>query len=75
MGAPFYFDRNKEQGGAVYIFMNENGSFQPRASMILKGVKGSAFGLAISAVGDVNQDGFQGEIPIRHFKAVSEQNN
>ncbi|XP_062859442.1 integrin alpha-3b [Trichomycterus rosablanca] len=59
VGAPFYFDRNKEQGGAVYVFMNENGSFQPRASVILKGVKGSAFGLAVAAVGDVNQDGFQ----------------
>ncbi|XP_052466887.1 integrin alpha-3-like isoform X2 [Carassius gibelio] len=59
VGAPFYFDRNKEEGGAVYIFMNENGSFQERASSVLKGKKGSGFGFAVAAVGDVNQDGFQ----------------
>uniref|UniRef100_A0A673G1V5 Integrin alpha-3-like n=1 Tax=Sinocyclocheilus rhinocerous TaxID=307959 RepID=A0A673G1V5_9TELE len=59
VGAPFYFDRNKEEGGAVYIFMNENGSFQEKASLLLKGKKGSGFGFAVAAVGDVNQDGFQ----------------
>ncbi|XP_051968870.1 integrin alpha-3b [Xyrauchen texanus] len=59
VGAPFYFDRYKEEGGAVYIFMNENGSFRGKASMVLKGKKGSAFGFAVAAVGDVNQDGFQ----------------
>ncbi|XP_059386447.1 integrin alpha-3-like [Carassius carassius] len=59
VGAPFYFDRNKEEGGAVYIFMNENGSFQEIASLVLKGKKGSGFGFAVAAVGDINQDGFQ----------------
>ncbi|XP_042623135.1 integrin alpha-3-like [Cyprinus carpio] len=59
VGAPFYFDRNKEEGGAVYIFMNENGSFQKKASLVLKGKKGSGFGFAVAAVGDINQDGFQ----------------
>ncbi len=60
VGAPFYFDRYKEEGGAVYIFMNENGSFREKASLVLKGRKGSGFGFAVAAVGDVNQDGFQG---------------
>ncbi|CAM4707082.1 unnamed protein product [Leuciscus chuanchicus] len=60
VGAPFYFDRYKEEGGAVYIFMNENGSFQKKPSLVLKGgKKGSGFGFAVAAVGDVNQDGFQ----------------
>ncbi|KAK2876852.1 hypothetical protein Q8A67_020948 [Cirrhinus molitorella] len=59
VGAPFYFDRYKEEGGAVYIFMNENGSFQEKASLVLKGKKASGFGFAVAAVGDVNQDGFQ----------------
>ncbi|XP_070707377.1 integrin alpha-3b [Pempheris klunzingeri] len=58
VGAPFYFDRMKDQGGAVYIFMNENGSFQKTATMVLKGPPGSAFGFAVAAIGDVNQDGF-----------------
>lgn len=60
VGAPFYFDRMKDQGGAVYIFMNENGSFQETATVILKGSSGSGFGFAVAAIGDVNQDGFQG---------------
>ncbi|XP_027018962.2 integrin alpha-3b isoform X2 [Tachysurus fulvidraco] len=59
VGAPFYFDRYKEQGGAVYVFINENGSFQNKSSIVLNGAKGSAFGFAVAAIGDVNQDGFQ----------------
>uniref|UniRef100_A0AAQ4PKZ5 Integrin, alpha 3b n=1 Tax=Gasterosteus aculeatus aculeatus TaxID=481459 RepID=A0AAQ4PKZ5_GASAC len=59
VGAPFYFDRMKDEGGAVYVFMNENGSFQTRASVVLKGPSGSAFGFAVAPIGDVNQDGFQ----------------
>uniref|UniRef100_A0AAY4A536 Integrin alpha-2 domain-containing protein n=1 Tax=Denticeps clupeoides TaxID=299321 RepID=A0AAY4A536_9TELE len=59
VGAPFYFDRKNEKGGAVYVFMNENGSFQPRASMVLTGPVDSGFGLTVAAIGDVNQDGFQ----------------
>lgn len=60
VGAPFYFDRMKDQGGAVYIFMNENGFFQKTATLVLKGPSDSAFGFAVAAVGDINQDGFQG---------------
>ncbi|KAM4524809.1 integrin alpha-3b isoform 2-T2 [Odontesthes bonariensis] len=59
VGAPFYFDRMKDQGGAVYIFMNENGSFQKTATVVLKGPYESGFGIAVAAIGDVNQDGFQ----------------
>lgn len=61
VGAPFYFDRKKFQGGAVYIFMNENGSFQKSATMVLKGPVTSGFGTAVAAIGDINQDGFQGK--------------
>lgn len=59
VGAPFYFDRMKDKGGAVYIFMNENGSFQKTATMVLKGPSTSGFGFAVAAIGDVNLDGFQ----------------
>ncbi|XP_077482885.1 integrin alpha-3b [Stigmatopora argus] len=59
VGAPFYFDRMKDEGGAVYIYMNENGSFQKTPSVVLKGPASSAFGNAVAAIGDVNQDGFQ----------------
>ncbi|XP_048869766.1 integrin alpha-3b isoform X1 [Brienomyrus brachyistius] len=58
VGAPFYFDRKKEEGGAVYVYMNENGSFQETASILLCGPVGSGFGMAVGAIGDINQDGF-----------------
>ncbi|KAG5280203.1 hypothetical protein AALO_G00086170 [Alosa alosa] len=59
VGAPFYFDRTKEEGGAVYIYMNENGSFKDKYDIALKGPEKSAFGMSVSAIGDINQDGFQ----------------
>lgn len=59
IGAPFYFDRMKRHGGAVYVFMNENGSFQKSATKVLTGPPGSGFGFALAAIGDINQDGFQ----------------
>lgn len=60
VGAPFYFDRKKEEGGAVYVYMNENGSFQETASIVLCGSAGSGFGMAVATIGDINQDGFPG---------------
>ncbi|XP_051571367.1 integrin alpha-3 [Myxocyprinus asiaticus] len=59
VGAPFFFDRKTEKGGAVYIYMNQNGSFHDNDDVILTGPKDSAFGMAVVAVGDINQDGFQ----------------
>uniref|UniRef100_A0A671QXZ1 Integrin alpha-3-like n=1 Tax=Sinocyclocheilus anshuiensis TaxID=1608454 RepID=A0A671QXZ1_9TELE len=59
VGAPFYFDRRKDEGGAVYVYMNQNGSFRDKADVVLTGPKDSAFGMAVVAIGDVNQDGFQ----------------
>lgn len=49
--------------------MNENGSFQEKSSLVLKGEKkGSGFGFAVAAVGDVNQDGFQGSTPVMNMQ-------
>ncbi|XP_026120642.1 integrin alpha-3-like [Carassius auratus] len=60
VGAPFYFDRrNDGKGGAVYVYMNQGGSFSDKADVVLTGPKDSAFGMAVVAIGDVNQDGFQ----------------
>ncbi|XP_063076691.1 integrin alpha-3b [Engraulis encrasicolus] len=59
VGAPNYFDRKDYKGGAVYVYMNENGSFQKKPSMSLYQAAHSAFGTAVAAIGDVNQDGFQ----------------
>ncbi|KAJ8345650.1 hypothetical protein SKAU_G00298430 [Synaphobranchus kaupii] len=59
VGAPFYFNRKEEKGGAVYVFMNENGHYRTDPSVTLYGFAGSAFGMSVAAIGDINQDGFQ----------------
>uniref|UniRef100_UPI0037E8BF5E integrin alpha-3-like isoform X2 n=1 Tax=Semicossyphus pulcher TaxID=241346 RepID=UPI0037E8BF5E len=59
VGAPFYFDRQQEAGGAVYVYMNAGGRFDSGPSQVLRGPAGSAFGMAVCAAGDLNQDGFQ----------------
>ncbi|NXN92748.1 ITA3 protein, partial [Rhinopomastus cyanomelas] len=59
VGAPYYFQRKQEVGGAVYIYMNEAGVFQPEPSLVLTGPSSSAFGFAVASAGDLNQDGFQ----------------
>lgn len=61
VGAPYYFQRKQEVGGAVYVYMNEVGGFQPHPSLVLTGPSYSAFGFAVASIGDINQDGFQGE--------------
>ncbi|XP_068458034.1 integrin alpha-3-like isoform X2 [Clinocottus analis] len=59
VGAPFYFQRQPEAGGAVYVYMNAGGRFDSRPSAVLTGPIGSAFGMAVAAAGDLDQDGFQ----------------
>ncbi|NXI40447.1 ITA3 protein, partial [Galbula dea] len=59
VGAPYYFQRKQEVGGAVYVYMNEVGGFQPEPSLVLTGPSYSAFGFAVASIGDINQDGFQ----------------
>lgn len=61
VGAPFYFLRQQEVGGAVYIYLNTGGRFDSRPSLVLKGPDRSAFGMALCAAGDLDQDGFQGK--------------
>lgn len=61
MGAPYYFQRKQEVGGAVYVYMNEVGGFQPHPNLVLTGPSYSGFGFAVASIGDINQDGFQGE--------------
>ncbi|XP_068605482.1 integrin alpha-3-like [Brachionichthys hirsutus] len=59
VGAPFYFHRQQEVGGAVYVFINAGGFFESGPSVVLKGPAGSGFGMSVAAAGDLNQDGFQ----------------
>ncbi|KFO34953.1 Integrin alpha-3 [Fukomys damarensis] len=60
VGAPYYFERKEEVGGAVYVFMNQAGtSFPAEPSLLLHGPSRSAFGFSVASIGDINQDGFQ----------------
>lgn len=62
VGAPYYFERKEEIGGAVYVFMNQAGtSFSAQPSLLLHGPSRSAFGFSVASIGDINQDGFQGK--------------
>ncbi|KAM8813740.1 integrin alpha-3 isoform 2-T2 [Rhynchonycteris naso] len=60
VGAPYYFERKEEVGGAIYVFMNQAGtSFPAHPSLSLHGPSRSAFGFSVASIGDINQDGFQ----------------
>lgn len=61
IGAPQYFDRSGGIGGAVYIYINQQGKWDRVKPIRLNGTTDSMFGLAVENVGDVNQDGYPGE--------------
>ncbi|XP_074002175.1 integrin alpha-6 isoform X4 [Numenius arquata] len=58
VGAPQYFDRSGDIGGAVYIYINQQGKWEGVKPIRLNGTSDSMFGLAVENVGDVNQDGY-----------------
>ncbi|KAG8283961.1 integrin [Homalodisca vitripennis] len=57
VGAPFYFTR--EDGGAVYIYMNKDHCLNCSQPVKLTGKSESRFGFAIANLGDLNKDGFE----------------
>ncbi|XP_069762797.1 integrin alpha-7-like isoform X2 [Narcine bancroftii] len=59
VGAPYFFDRKEEIGGAVYVYINQAGRLNQVSCIRLNGTKDSLFGLAVANIGDVNQDGFE----------------
>ncbi|XP_054849097.1 integrin alpha-3 [Eublepharis macularius] len=59
VGAPYYFDRKEEKGGAVYVYMNLGGTFHNTPNVTLTGPSNSSFGLSVAHIGDVDQDDFQ----------------
>lgn len=61
VGAPQYFDRSGDIGGAVYVYMNRQGKWAGVKPLRLNGTAGSMFGLAVENVGDINQDGYPGK--------------
>lgn len=60
VGAPQFYMKNKNFGGAVYIYINKAGEWKKVTPVHLIGTKHSMFGLAVENVGDINQDTYQG---------------
>uniref|UniRef100_A0A8C7CK43 Integrin subunit alpha 7 n=1 Tax=Oncorhynchus kisutch TaxID=8019 RepID=A0A8C7CK43_ONCKI len=58
VGAPNYFDRKAEIGGAVYIFLNPFGNWEYAQPIRLNGTYDSMFGLTVNNVGDLDRDGY-----------------
>lgn len=62
VGAPNFFDRKAEIGGAVYVYLNPFGHWDDHARPIrLNGTYDSMFGMTVNSIGDLDQDGYGGE--------------
>ncbi|XP_039370587.1 integrin alpha-7 isoform X7 [Mauremys reevesii] len=59
VGAPHFFDRQEEIGGAAYVYINQAGRWADPRPVRLNGTSHSMFGIGLAALGDLNQDGFQ----------------
>lgn len=61
VGAPQYFEKEGEIGGAVYVYINQGGQWKSVKPIRINGPQDSMFGLAVENLGDINQDGYHGE--------------
>ncbi|XP_057714460.1 integrin alpha-6-like isoform X2 [Corythoichthys intestinalis] len=59
VGAPQYFEKDGEIGGATYVFVNKGGKWDKVTPTRIDGAQDSMFGLAVENLGDINQDGYQ----------------
>ncbi|PNI89998.1 ITGA7 isoform 9 [Pan troglodytes] len=58
VGAPYFFERQEELGGAVYVYLNQGGHWAGISPLRLCGSLDSMFGISLAVLGDLNQDGF-----------------
>lgn len=54
VSAPFYFE--KLEGGAVYVYLNDDRKINKKYNMKLTGKLESRFGMALANIGDINKD-------------------
>lgn len=59
VGAPQFYMKHKDIGGAVYVYINQAGRWEKVTPVRLNGTKDSMFGLAVENIGDVNQDSYE----------------
>lgn len=64
VGAPQYFEKDGEIGGAVYVYINKAGNWKKVKPTRIDGPRDSMFGLAVENLGDINQDGYHGEAAV-----------
>ncbi|CAJ1071992.1 integrin alpha-6-like isoform X1 [Xyrichtys novacula] len=58
VGAPQYFEKEGEIGGAVYVFINKAGKWNTVKPIRIDGPQNSMFGLSVKHLGDIDQDGY-----------------
>ncbi|XP_041523949.1 integrin alpha-7 isoform X3 [Microtus oregoni] len=58
VGAPYFFERQEELGGAVYVYLNQGGHWAHVSPLRICGSPDSMFGISLAVLGDLNQDGF-----------------
>ncbi|KAK9966085.1 hypothetical protein ABG768_003215 [Culter alburnus] len=59
VGAPNFFDRKAEIGGAVYVFLNPASHWEKARPIRLNGTYDSMFGMTVSSAGDLDWDGYE----------------
>ncbi|XP_048053082.1 integrin alpha-6b isoform X2 [Megalobrama amblycephala] len=58
VGAPQYFIKEGDIGGAIYVYLNKEGAWDTITPSRIEGAANSMFGLAVESMGDVNLDGY-----------------
>ncbi|XP_041857884.1 integrin alpha-6 isoform X2 [Melanotaenia boesemani] len=59
VGAPQFYMKDRDIGGAVYVYINNAGKWENVTPVRLNGTKDSMFGLAVENIGDINKDSYQ----------------
>ncbi|XP_077583766.1 integrin alpha-6 isoform X2 [Stigmatopora nigra] len=59
VGAPQFYMKDRDVGGAIYVYSNQAGRWRGAAPVRLDGNRDSMFGLAVDNIGDVNRDSYE----------------
>ncbi|KAM9343502.1 integrin alpha-6 isoform 2-T3 [Pholidichthys leucotaenia] len=63
VGAPQFYMKDKDIGGAVFVYINMAGRWGEITPVRLNGNRDSMFGIAVESIGDINQDSY-GDIAV-----------